>query len=121
MSNTKTLNYPGVLRAFNKIEEAPEIEDKVEILSALSNLIDRVIQKDLEQVRYQHKSVSKSITVTESEIQSLLVKLKESDIILYESMSNEQALIANRHYRFSGNKISSKRLKGRVYALEDKK
>lgn len=121
MSNTKILNYPGVLRAFNKIEEAPEIEDKVELLSALSNLIDRVIQKDLEQVRYQCKTVSKSIAVSEAEVQKLLIKLKESDIVLYESMSNEQALVANRHYCFSGNKISSKPLKGRVYSIESKK
>lgn len=121
MSNTKTLNYPGVLRAFNKVEEAPKIEDKIEILSALSNLIDRVIQKDLEQVRYQYKTVPKSITVTEDEIQLLLTKLKESDIVLYESMSNEQALIANRHYRFSSNKISGNRRKYKVYSAKDTK
>lgn len=121
MSNTKTLNYPGVLRAFNKVEEASEIEDKVELLSALSNLIDRAIQKDLEQVRYQNKSFSKSITITEAEMQLLLTKLKESDIVLYENMSNEQALIANRRYGFSSNIISNKRLKCRVYFPKDTK
>lgn len=111
MNNTRTLNYPGVLRAFNKIEESPEIEDKVEILSILSNLIDKAIQTDLEQVRQQCRSVSKSITVTEAEIQKLLTRLKESDIVLYESMSNEQALFVNKRYRCRSTKISSKCLR----------
>lgn len=121
MSNTKTLNYPGILRAFNKVEESSEIEDKVELLSALSNLIDRAIQKDLEQVRYQNKKFSKSITVTEAEIQQLLTILKESDIVLYESMPNEQALIANRHNRFSSNSIRGNRYKYKVYSKKDTK
>lgn len=115
MSHIKTLNYPGVLRAFNKIEESPDVENKIEVLSALSALIDKAIQKDLEQIRDQYKTVSKSITVTEDEIQKLLIKLQESDIVLYESISNEQALIANKNYRFSINKGSGKRFKGKVY------
>lgn len=119
MRNAKTLNYAGVLRAFNKVEEASGIVDKTEILSALSNLIDRVIQEDLEQVRYQNRTVSNKITVADAEIKKLLTKLEESDIVLYESISNEQALIVKKHYRVTS--ASGMRLKGSVYSQKNKK
>lgn len=121
MSNTKTLNYPGILRAFNKVEETPEIADRTEILSALSKLIDRSIQKDLEQVEHQYKTFSHTVTVTEDEIQKLLTALNESEIVLYESMSNEQALIVNKHYRIAGAKVSNMRSKCRINPAKAKK
>ena len=100
MYNSKTLNYPGVLRAFNKIEETPEIDNKFELLSSLSTLIDRAIQKDLSRIKLQNDAFSISITASDEEIRKLLVKLEESKITLYEGIANEDALITKNHYRF---------------------
>ena len=99
MNNIKTLNYPGVLRAYNRIEESSAIENKIEILSTLTSMIDRVIQMDLECVRQQHEAVSKNLAVTEEEIKKLLITLEESDVVLYEGLANEDALVIKKHYR----------------------
>lgn len=113
MSNIKTLNYPGVLRAYNRIEESKIIKNKVEVLSALTSLIDRAIQIDLECVRQQHENISKSVAITEEEIRKLLATLEESDVVLYEGLANEDALIVKKQYASSvsnkAKRITSKR------------
>lgn len=99
MNTIKTLNYPGVLRAYNRIEESSAVENKIEILSTLTSMIDRVIRMDLECVRQQHEAVSKNVAVTEEEIKKLLIALEESDVVLYEGLTNEDALVVKKHYR----------------------
>lgn len=99
MNNTKTLNYPGVLRAYNRIEESSIIENKIEMLSTLTSMIDRVIRMDIECVRQQHEAVSKNVAVTEEEIKKLLIALEKSDVVLYEGLTNEDALVVKKHYR----------------------
>lgn len=101
MNNTKNINYPGIIRAFNKIEEKQELENKFEILSLISSLIDEAIQKDLECVRVQHETISMAISISEDEIRKLLKELEESNITLYESISNEQALFFKKCYHVS--------------------
>ena len=103
MSNSKVLNYPGILRAFNKIEECPEVENKAETLSALSDLIEKTIQKDLEYIRHQSETISREMTIQEEEITALLIQLEKNNIVLYEGVSNEEALIVKPHYYFNGN------------------
>ncbi len=93
MNNIKTVSYPGILRAFNKIEEKQEFDNKIEILSSLSELIDKIIQRDLECIRFHREIINKTVNISDVEIGHLLKRLEESNIILYESISNEQALI----------------------------
>ena len=99
MNTIKTWNYPGVLRAYNRIEESNVIENKIEILSTLTSMIDRLIQMDLECVRQQNEISTKSLTVSESEIKKLLTALEASNVILYEGLANEDALVTKKHYK----------------------
>ncbi len=120
--NSKVLNYPGVLRAFNKIEECPEVENKAETLSALSDLIERTIQKDLEYIRHQSESLSKQMTVKEEEVKALLSKLEKNNIVLYEGVSNEEALIVQTSYYFDRSiKIQKSRIRYKQLKTKNKK
>ena len=93
MSNIKALNYPGILRAFNKIEECPDIDNKIETLATLSKLMDKTIQEDLKCIRSRNNDVFKRIEVSEKEAKKLLLQLEENNIVLYEGMTNADALI----------------------------
>ncbi len=114
MNRTKTLSYPGVLRAFNKIEEQNELANKNEILSILSTLIDAAIQKELECIRHQCKTISRRITISDRELKNLLEKLEENNVVLYDSVPNEEALILHKNYRMTNTgrtKLDSSRCK----------
>ena len=101
MNNTRNISYPGILRAFNKIEEKEEFDNKNEILSSLSVLIDKIIQMHLECIRFHQETITKTICISDDEISNLLKRLEESNIVLYESISNEQALIQSKYYHVS--------------------
>lgn len=112
MSNTKTINYPGVLRAFNKVEECPEADNRIETLSLLSKLIDQSIQKELECIRTSNESTCKRIAVSEEEIKNVLIQLDKNNIVLYEGVSNMDALIIKPHNIYARSmKVKSKRKK----------
>lgn len=93
MSSGKVLSYPGLIRAYNRIEESSETVNRTETLSIISKLIDKMIQKDLECIRRAGEGISSKVTITREEMSDLLLHLEENNIILYEGVSNKDALI----------------------------
>ena len=94
MNNIK-INYASVIRAFNKISESSEIKNKTKLLSSLSDLIDKSIRNTMQQTSLD-EVFDGSIIVTKEELQYMLSELEKGNIVLYDGLLNEQALISEK-------------------------
>lgn len=94
MNNIK-INYASVIRAFNKISESSEIKNKTKLLSSLSDLIDKSIRNTMQQTSLD-EVFDGSIIVTKEELQYMLSELEKGNIVLYDGLLNEQALVSEK-------------------------
>lgn len=94
MGNIK-INYASVIRAFNKVRESSEIKNKTKLLSSLSDLIDKSIRNTMQQTSLD-EVFDGSIIVTKEELQYMLSELEKGNIVLYDGLLNEQALVSEK-------------------------
>lgn len=94
MNNIK-INYASVIRAFNKVRESSEIKNKTKLLSSLSDLIDESIRNTMQQTSLD-EVFDGSIIVTKEELQYILSELEKGNIVLYDGLLNEQALVSEK-------------------------
>lgn len=96
MSKKIILNYPGVLRAFNRVDAYPDNnKEKKYLLNTLSCLIDKTIQRELECIDKQ-KYIEKIIKVNGKEAEKLLKALEKNKIELYNNYSNKEILFRSK-------------------------
>lgn len=88
------LNYPGLIRAFNKVETSADSIKKTEVMNFLSSLIDQLIQNQSSSIDLiLEKKSAFNCTIKSEDFSKLLNDLKEFDIVLYSGITNEEALV----------------------------
>lgn len=98
IGTTLCLSYPGLIRAFNRIEMCPADKSRKDMLQFLTDLIETAIQKDLEELfTSETQNINISINATQKQVETLLELLKQNNVKLYNGISNEEALIVNKY------------------------
>ncbi len=90
------VKYPRVLRALNRVDSFPNDDtEKISLMTLLTSLVDAYIQKCLHEPETQCKTSTIELSVTKKDVDMLLKALDEKNVVLYEGMSNEDALIVS--------------------------